>query len=1090
MSKVNKWYHDSVIYQIHIKSFMDSNNDGIGDFKGLISKLEYIKKLGVNTLWLLPFYPSPLRDDGFDISDYKSINPTYGTINDFKEFISKAHDLGLKVITELVINHTSDQHPWFQRARKAPKDSVERNYYVWSDDPDKYSETRIIFCDTEKSNWTWDEEAEAYYWHRFYSHQPDLNFDNPQVFREVTQIMSHWLDMGVDGMRLDAIPYLVEREGTINENLPETHDVIRKLRAWMDEHYEDRMFLAEANQWPEEVVEYFGDEGEKCNVCYHFPVMPRLYMALAKEDSQPIIDIMEQTPQIPDNCQWAMFLRNHDELTLEMVTERERQFMWDYYAPDKRARINMGIRRRLAPLVENDRRKIELLNSFLMSLPGAPIIYYGDEIGMGDNIYLNDRDGVRTPMQWSVDRNGGFSKSDPAKLFLPAIQDIVYGYQAVNVEAQEKRQSSLLNWMRRLIEIRSQHKVFVKGDLTFLPSGNRTVISYLRENKDEKILCVANLSGQPQHVELDLRKFQGYTPVDLMGVCCFPVIGEYTYQITMPEYGFFWFLIVEAKKAKALFNKKIDYSVARKTLVMPQKWQSLASSPATQKIFEKIMMKILPNKRWYSSKNYEITKIDLVNQVIVKETGEQLFAILKVHLNNGEVHDYFLPLSIDWGSETDEQFKGNINSIFSRTRCRGEVGTLYDAIYSEKFATKIVEQMGKDFVVDCGKNGKIAFSSNKLGKDLIKKLNNPIEKTISTEQSNSSVIIGDDLILKIYRKVAEGKHPEVDVCRYLTEVAGFKNTPPYLGVAESYNSKGKPTALAILQGFIRNQGDGWSNTLAYLERFFEDIGNINYDSKKSGSSGRHSLFLGTMETLGKRTAEMHKAFAKGGVEGFEPEAVTKQDIKTLISSVKEQSVVAKKAIEERLHKLPLNVKENASKLLDSWHLLDKRINELTINEDGLVKTRYHGDYHLGQLVVAQGDFYILDFEGEPLRPLNERNVKQIQLKDVAGMIRSFNYATFGILFNDKLNKKYSIEKMKPWVKDWEKNVVNSFLKGYTDEIKGCKAYPANDKDAKKILDLFIMEKALYEVIYEVANRPDWLPVPIMGLYRLIELDEE
>ena len=780
MAKSSKWYNDAVIYQIHIKSFMDSNNDGIGDFKGLMSKLEYIKKLGVNTLWLLPFYPSPLKDDGFDISDYKNINPSYGTINDFKEFIAKAHELNLKVITELVINHTSDQHPWFQRARKAPKGSVERDYYVWSDDPKKYSETRIIFCDTEKSNWTWDEEAKAYYWHRFYSHQPDLNFDNPQVFREVTQIMSHWLDMGVDGMRLDAIPYLVEREGTINENLSETHKVVKKLRKWLDEHYEDRMFLAEANQWPEEVVEYFGEQGDECNMCYHFPVMPRLYMALAKEDSQPIIDIMEQTPSIPQNCQWAMFLRNHDELTLEMVTEREREFMWNYYAPDKRARINMGIRRRLAPLVGNDRRKIELLNSFLMSLPGAPIIYYGDEVGMGDNIYLNDRDGVRTPMQWSVDRNGGFSKADPAKLFLPAIQDIVYGYQAVNVESQEQSNSSLLNWTRRILEIRSQHKVFATGDLKFLPSGNRTVISYLRENKDETILCVANLSGQPQHVELDLKKFEGHTPVDLMGVCCFPDIGEYTYQITMPEYGFFWFLIVDANKAETMCNNKGYYPVARETLVLPQRWTSLAESSASKKIFARIIKKILPQKRWYSSKNQKIANIDLVDQVVVNETGGQLFAVLKVALESGETHDYFLPLAIDWQAETDELFKGNLNSIFGRTRCRGEVGTLYDAIYSEKFATKIALQMGQDLEVDCGKSGKIVFSSNKLGKSLIKKLNNPVEKNISTEQSNSSVIIGSDLILKIYRKVAVGKHPEVDVCKYLTEVAGFKNTPAYL----------------------------------------------------------------------------------------------------------------------------------------------------------------------------------------------------------------------------------------------------------------------------------------------------------------------
>lgn len=436
------WYKDAVVYQVHLKSFFDSNNDGVGDFAGLIEKLDYIADLGVNTIWLLPFYPSPRRDDGYDIAEYRGVHPDYGDMADARRFIAEAHKRGLRVITELVINHTSDQHPWFQRARKAKKGSAARNFYVWSDTDDKYQGTRIIFLDTEKSNWTWDPVAQQYYWHRFYSHQPDLNFDNPQVMKAVIGVMRYWLDMGIDGLRLDAIPYLVERDGTNNENLPETHAVLKAIRAEIDANYPDRMLLAEANQWPEDTQLYFGGEnggpGDECHMAFHFPLMPRMYMAIAQEDRFPITDILRQTPDIPDNCQWAIFLRNHDELTLEMVTDRERDYLWNYYASDTRARINLGIRRRLAPLLERDRRRIELLNSLLLSMPGTPVIYYGDEIGMGDNIFLGDRDGVRTPMQWSVDRNGGFSRADQPRLVLPPIMDPLYGYYTINVEAQQR----------------------------------------------------------------------------------------------------------------------------------------------------------------------------------------------------------------------------------------------------------------------------------------------------------------------------------------------------------------------------------------------------------------------------------------------------------------------------------------------------------------------------------------------------------------------------------------------------------------------------------------------------------------------------
>ncbi len=534
------WFKDAIIYETHVKAFFDSDNDGIGDFKGLTQKLDYLQDLGVTCLWLLPFFPSPLRDDGYDIADYLTVHPSYGTLDDFKVFLEAAHSRNLQVLIELVVNHTSDQHPWFQAARKAPPGSPEREFYVWSDSDKKYSEARIIFTDTEKSNWSWDAEAKAYYWHRFFSHQPDLNYDNPLVLEEVLRTMRFWFDLGVDGMRLDAVPYLVERDGTNCENLPETHAVIKRIRRELDENYTNRMLLAEANQWPEDVREYFGQEDE-FHMAFHFPLMPRLFMALRLEDRLPVTEIMARTPAIPPTCQWGVFLRNHDELTLEMVTDEERDYMYFAYGADPRMRLNVGIRRRLAPLMDNNPRRIELMNSILLSFPGTPVIYYGDEIGMGDNIYLGDRNGVRTPMQWSSDRNAGFSRANPARLYSPVIIDAVYGYEAVNVEAQLSDSSSMLHWMRNMIALRKLFRVFGRGALEFLSPSNRKILAYLRTYENDRVLCVANLSRFSQPVELDLSALAGMTPVEMLGYTEFPRIGPEPYRLSLSPYGFFWF---------------------------------------------------------------------------------------------------------------------------------------------------------------------------------------------------------------------------------------------------------------------------------------------------------------------------------------------------------------------------------------------------------------------------------------------------------------------------------------------------------------------------------------------------------------------
>jgi len=534
------WHHDAIIYQLHVKAFRDANRDGFGDFRGLLEKLDYIADLGVTAVWLLPFYPSPLKDDGYDIADFTGVHSNYGTLEDVVAFLDAAHARGLRVITELVINHTSDQHPWFQRARTASRGSPERDFYVWSDDPNKYSLARIIFTDTESSNWTWDPVAQQFFWHRFFSHQPDLNFDNPAVLDGVLDVMRFWLRLGVDGLRLDAIPYLVEREGTNCENLPETHVVLKKLRAVLDAEFPGRVFLAEANQWPSDVRPYFGD-GDECHMAFHFPVMPRMYMALAREDRTPIVDIMAQTPAIPSQCQWAIFLRNHDELTLEMVTDEERDYMYSAYAKDPRMRVNVGIRRRLAPLMDNGRDEIELMHALLMSLPGSPVLYYGDEIGMGDNVYLGDRNGVRTPMQWSADRNAGFSSVATAALYSPMIVDPPYGYHTVNVEAQESTVTSLLQWVRAIVRLRRRYSAFGRGTFEPLAPENRRVLAFLRRWQDEVILCVNNLARHAQYVELDLSEFNGWSPMELWSGQAFPAIGTLPYLLTFSGRDFLWF---------------------------------------------------------------------------------------------------------------------------------------------------------------------------------------------------------------------------------------------------------------------------------------------------------------------------------------------------------------------------------------------------------------------------------------------------------------------------------------------------------------------------------------------------------------------
>ncbi|WP_413203762.1 maltose alpha-D-glucosyltransferase [Rhodospirillum sp. A1_3_36] len=1094
------WYKDAIIYQLHVKAFFDSNGDGFGDFAGLTDKLDYLSDLGVTAVWILPFYPSPLRDDGYDIADYRSIHGRYGNMRDFRQFVKAAHDRGLKVITELVINHTSDQHKWFEKSREAKPGSAARNMYVWSETDQKYQDTRIIFTDTEASNWAWDPVAKAYYWHRFFSHQPDLNWDNPRVFDEITKVMKFWLDCGVDGMRLDAIPYLVEREGTNNENLPETHLILKRLRAWLDAHFQGRMLLAEANQWPEDVREYFGDgNGEECHMAFHFPVMPRMYMALAQEDRHPITDIMRQTPEIPESNQWAIFLRNHDELTLEMVTDRERDYMYNFYAVDPRARINVGIRRRLAPLLENDRRKIELMNSLLMSMPGTPIVYYGDEIGMGDNIFLGDRDGVRTPMQWSPDRNGGFSRADPASLYLPAIMDAVYGYNAVNVEAQSRSASSLLNWMRRLIAVRKRHQSFGRGVLRFLYPGNRKVLAYLREYDGEVILCVANLSRASQPVELDLSEFVGRVPVEMLGNSPFPPIGELNYFITLQAYGFYWFHLTQGEEGPSWHEPYVNALPELQTLVLSEGWASLSKDDNAKRLSHDILPDFLANQRWFSGKEFTVDRVDSIDQAILPNGGEMgwLITLLKAEFKGGEGgQSYQMPLEVSWESKEEDPLPSVLPFTLGRVRRFNRVGALHDAMAGTGFSAAVVRAMADGLVVPTQGGGQMRFTPTRAleeyeipGSDLVERL--------GREQSNTSMLVGPDMVLKVYRRIEAGTHPEVEIGRFLTDVAGFENAPPLLGSMELVDANGHETALAVLQGFVRNQGDGWEYFMDYLKRFLEERTLVNYDEENAfpfdTETSPHGLAFSLAETLGRRVAELHQALAMETTDpAFAPEPVTEADMEFWRSQIRSQSIQARAALIRALPTLPADMVGKVTAMVDQWQAVDALIETPIPLPEGLVKTRYHGDLHLGQVVVVKDDFQILDFEGEPIRGLSERRAKQSPLKDVAGMVRSFNYVACAAVAANLETHGESRVDLAGLAAQWEAGCLQAFMVGYGLGIAACPSVPHEAESLEGMLALFTLEKALYEVAYEAANRPTWLHIPIQGVARLVDwpLDED
>jgi maltose alpha-D-glucosyltransferase/alpha-amylase len=1053
------WYKDAVIYQVHVKAFFDSNNDGMGDFKGLTSKLDYIQDLGVSAIWLLPFYPSPLKDDGYDVADYHDVHPQYGSVADFKLFVREAHRRGLKVITELVVNHTSDQHPWFQAARRAPPGSPKRDYYVWSDTDQKYKGTRIIFTDTETSNWAWDPVAKQYYWHRFFSHQPDLNYDNPHVLKAVFRAMRFWLDMGVDGFRLDAIPYLIEREGTSNENVPETHVVLKQIRALIDQSYPNKLLLAEANMWPEDVRPYFG-EGDECHMAFHFPLMPRMYMAIAQEDRHPLVEIMAQTPEIPDACQWAIFLRNHDELTLEMVTSRERDYMYRMYAADLQARVNLGIRRRLAPLMENDPERIKLMNSLLFSMPGSPIVYYGDEIGMGDNIYLGDRNGVRTPMQWSPDRNAGFSRADPQRLYLPPIMDPIYGYQAVNVEAQERDPTSLLNWTKRMLKIRRESRAFGRGRLSFLKPGNRKVLAYLREYADEAVLCVANLARSAQPVELDLRRFKGRVPVELLGRTSFPPIGDLPYLLTLPAHTYYWFRLASDAEAPSWHTQMI-VSDEVPILVLFDGWVSFfrekvvpwrmgMADQLRKQLEEQVLPRYIEAQRWYASKGEPIQAARIQDHAVWEAGGGISWLLSVLGVGNAT---YFLPMALAW-EEDEEHVRQLAQSTIVRVRQQANVGVIGDAMADEGFCRNVVKAIGESRTLPT-ERGSVRFTPTLafggIAGDELAALS---VSRLQAQSTNTSITLGERLFLKCYRNLRSGPNPELEVGRFLTEVAEFRNCVPVAGAVEYVRGEQEPATLALLQSYVPNQGDGWSYTLDYLQRYLE--------TRLGTPQATHDAYLILIQTLATRTAELHRALATPTRDpAFTPEPLTAADVQSWKTRVREEALQT------------VNMVKN-SELLAKREQLLALIDSCAAPRGKALKIRHHGDYHLGQVLLANNDWYIIDFEGEPSRPLAESRRKHSPLRDVAGMLRSFSYA------------KWSAAKNNPEALDgWEADTRRAFLTAYAAAIEGSGLLASFD-DVSGLLKLFELEKVLYELRYELGNRPDWIQVPLSGLLAMLE----
>lgn len=1078
------WYKDAIIYELHIKAFFDANNDGIGDFHGLIQKLDYLQELGITAIWLLPFYPSPLRDDGYDIADYYNINPNYGTIEQFQQFLKEAHRRNLKVITELVINHSSDQHPWFLRARNAPKGSPERNFYVWTDDPSQYKDVRIIFQDFESSNWTWDPVAQQYYWHRFFHHQPDLNFDNPLVQEEVFKMIDYWCAMGVDGFRLDAVPYLYEREGTNGENLPETHVFLKKLRAHVESRYPDTCFLAEANMWPEDSASYFGN-GDECHMNYHFPVMPRMFMALQREDRYPITDIFDQTPEIPHNCQWAIFLRNHDELTLEMVTDEERDYMYKMYAKDPKARINLGIRHRLAPLMDNDRRKIELMNSLLFSLPGTPVIYYGDEIGMGDNFYLGDRDGVRTPMQWSPDRNAGFSAANPHRLYLPAIIDPLYHYESVNVETQRANTSSLFWYMKRMINMRKKYKAFGRGDMKVLNVDNPKILAFTRTYENETLLIVVNLSKFSQPAEINLAEHTGEIPVEIFSRNAFPTIKEKTpYFFTLGPHTYQWFEL-----NKITTSSSVSSPLKGMNLLA---WEDILSSKSIDQLQSDIIPAYIQKTNWFIGKNRKIHSITITHTTTVTYHHHIYYLlIIEISFEGGMPENYFIPLAFEKEKSAKNLQIDFPQAILSELIVGSEEGILCDALYTSPFHQALLHNLNKDTT-----DNDMYYQSNDYLKNYFSSHTSCTSRMYGGEQFNTSITFDNQFFLKLFRKIDIGVNPDLEMSKFLSDEANFSYTPAFIGSIQWQSSSGN-IVLGMMEKMVENHGNGHGYMLERLHNFVERIlardRTILSGYKKNGTLSNpvsyetlpedQKEFLGgaaaeQAHLLGLRTAEMHIALASNTEKDFKPEEFSLHYQRSLFAGM--QSLVREsfELLQKKNSQIPTHLIEGVKKLKENKNAITGLLKQIHSKKLDVLKTRIHGFFGLKEILLTGKDVMIHNFNGNPYRSFSERRLKRSALRDVAAMIRSMYYVAYEGFFGNVQIQKEELNDLLPFADYWAHHVSSFFLYAYFEKIKGHNIVPEEEADKEVMLQTFILENAFHHLNYELLYRPAWVIVPL------------
>jgi maltose alpha-D-glucosyltransferase/alpha-amylase len=1082
------WYKDAIIYELSVRAFHDSNGDGIGDFPGLLSKLDYLEDLGVNTLWLLPFYPSPMRDDGYDVTEHYDVHPDYGTLSDFKAFLKEAHRRGMRVITELILNHTSDQHPWFRKSKKARQGSRAREFYVWSDTPDKYGEARIMIDDENATNWTWDGEAKAYYWNRFGRYLPELNFENPEVQVEVIKIADFWLKMGVDGFRVPNVPFLYEQEGTSCENLPQTHAFLKKLRAHVEKNYTDRVLIAEANLWPEDAASYFGD-GDECHMNFHYPLMPRLFLGLRTEDNYPIVDIIEQTPRIHPKAQWALFLRNHDEIGLEMVTDEEKDYLFKAYANDPSSKFNLGINRRLAPLLGNDRRKIELLHAILFSLPGSPVLYYGDEIGMGDNVYLGGRSGVRTPMQWNLNLNAGFSTANPQRLYLPLINDPVYRYESVNVSTQEENHSSLLWWMKHIIAMRKRLVAFGRGDMEFVETSNSKVLCFVRSLEKQRIIVVANLSQFSQAVTLDLKKYKNSELTEIFSQNRFRSITDSEYPVTLGPYGYFWF------QADTVDQKDISEASGELPLFESDlSWERLFHNYNEPRSLERKILPIFLRKcRWFGGKAKVVSKMGF-HKVIPVKVGDDTHYLTLVEVQY--VHRlpelYFLPITFVPSDRLLDKLEYTVQSVICRAEIQEESGFIIDSSYDKQFRDYLFTSMIRDVQLK-EEDGVLEFNSS-----LFSKINIPKEidsKLLKADQSNTAIIYNDRYFLKFYRKIEKEINPDLEIVRFLSEHTSFTNSPKYAGSVEFRDVDGLTYVFGLMQEKVEHQGDAWAMTMDSVGRFYERVMTHARKDKTPRLVNKPVLkfeeapeliqemigrgFYERIVRLGQRTAELHLALASDSSNpAFTPESFNLNYQRSLYSSLRKLVRDRLGLLEASLPKLKQDVQSLAKKILTMEKDILDCFSEVYQSKLSATKTRIHGDYHLGQVLFTGRDFIIIDFEGEPGFSFSERRLKKSPLKDVAGMMRSIHYAAFGKLLLNENYRDQDLEILETWAEQWQHYVSRFYMGAYME-----RAHPGSEwtNDIEILIRTFLLEKAIYELGYELNGRPDWVVIPLRGI---------